>query len=347
MRILIADDNAFYRRALTAMMKEWGFAVEAVTDGLAALQVLQSEDAPKLAVLDWMMSGMTGLEVCKQIRSREDPEPPYILMLTSKNEKTDLVKALENGADDFISKPFNPEELRARLRVGARTVGLQRSQTIVFTFARAVEAKSPFTLGHSDRVKNYCLAMADRLHLSPRDKEIVRTGALLHDIGKIRVPDAILNKPGRLSDEEFAIMKEHPAQGVYMVEPLDALADAIPLIRWHHERLDGSGYPDGLRGDEIPLLVRLLSVADCLDALTSARPYRAALPLGESLDILYKDARAGKLEPRLVDSAAEILRDLPSGRTTVSPSSVSEIPSVPVSLTAPFAINQHLTGDRS
>ncbi len=310
MRILVADDNPFYREALAAILKDWGYDVKTVGDGEAALRELQGEAAPRLAILDWMMPRMDGLEVCRRIRRGEDPEPPYILMLTAQNDKKDLVTALEAGADDFIGKPFDYDELRARIRVGVRTVGLQRSQTIVFTLARASEARSPYTHGHSDRVRTFALAMAEHFDVCARDMEILRKGALLHDIGKIGMPDAILNKPGPLTDEEYAVVKQHPVQGVQIVAPLEALADIIPLIRSHHERLDGSGYPDGLRGEEIPFLVRLLSVADCLDALTSARPYRAAMPLRRALDILQHDADRGKLEPAVVRCIREIAPDL-------------------------------------
>jgi putative two-component system response regulator len=318
MRILVADDNLFYRQALGTILKEWGYQVTFANDGVEAMAVLERDDSPKLAIIDVMMPKIDGLEVCRRVRTQETPEPPYLVILTAQHSKKDIVKALESGADDFIAKPFDHEELKARIRVGARTVGLQRSQTIVFTFARAVEAKSPFTQGHSDRVKTYCLAMADRLKLSAKDKEILRTGALLHDIGKISVPDAILNKPGALTEAEFAVMKQHPSQGVQIVEPLESLAEVIPLIRWHHERLDGSGYPDGLKADQIPFLVQLLSVADCLDALTSARPYRAALPLVEVVHILRRDVCKGKMDSALVDCVAAVGDDLGIGRRAES-----------------------------
>src|SRR5260370_860259 len=153
---------------------------------------------------------------------------------------------------------------------------------------------------------NYAVALAQGLNLSSDQMETLRKGALVHDIGKICVPDAILNKPGSLTDEEYDIMKLHPMQGVKIVEPLDSLKDVIPLIRSHHERLDGSGYPDGLRGEEIPLLVRVLSVADCYDAMSSRRPYRGPLSHAECSRILRADAMAGKLDSALVECFMEI-----------------------------------------
>jgi putative two-component system response regulator len=305
-KLLLADDNHFYRLALETTLKEWGYQVISVSDGVAALQLLRADDAPKIAILDWMMPRLDGLEVCRQLRALQRPEPTYVIMLTARGGKQNIVAALENGADDFITKPFDREELRARLNVGRRIVELQTSETVIYTFARAVEAKSPFTHGHSDRVAGYSLALAERVGLSKDDRQLLRRGALLHDLGKISIPDAILNKTGPLTDAEYEVIKQHPMQGVKMVEALQSLADAIPMIRWHHERLDGSGYPDGLRGDAIPPLVRLLSITDSYDAMASARPYRSGLPHEECLRRLRSDAERGRLDGDLVEAFSDL-----------------------------------------
>lgn len=307
MKLLLADDNHFYRLALEATLREWGYEVVSVSDGAAALEHLRGDDAPKMAILDWMMPRADGLEVCRQVRALHRPEPTYVIMLTARGGKHNIVAALEEGADDFITKPFDREELQARLQVGRRIVELQTSETVVYAFARAVEAKSPFTHGHSDRVAGFALALGDRAGLTKADLQLLRKGALLHDIGKISIPDAILNKPGALTDAEYELIKQHPAQGVKMVEALQSLADAIPMIRWHHERLDGSGYPDGLRGDDIPPLVRMLSIADGYDAMVSARPYRPGLPNEECLRRLRADADRGALDAGLVELFCEVM----------------------------------------
>jgi putative two-component system response regulator len=312
MRILIADDNAFYLCALAADLRALGYEVVTASDGATAWHILQQENAPKVAILDWVMPKMDGLEVCRRVRALQRPEPPYIIMLTSKEGKDNIVAALESGADDYLNKPFDRQELQARVRVGARIVGLQTSQTIVYAFARAVEAKSPYTQGHADRVTTYALALAESVGIPADERERLRRGGLLHDIGKICIPDAILNKPGRLTDEETAIIREHPAQGVRIIETLESLRDVIPLIRWHHERIDGRGYPDGLAGDQIPLLVRILSVADVYDALASERPYRAALPLTKCLDILRAEAAGGGLDPALVARFSQVVAAMPA-----------------------------------
>jgi putative two-component system response regulator len=240
------------------------------------------------------------------LRELPSREPTYVIMLTSKNGTEAAIAALEGGADDYIEKPFERELLRARLRVGRRIVGLQTSETIVYSFARSVEAKSPYTRGHSERVSRYVLALAAHMNLNAGDRDVLRRGAVLHDIGKICVPDHILNKPGPLTPEEFATISEHPLQGVKMIESLDSVKDVIPLVRSHHERIDGKGYPDKLKGDEIPLLVRILSVADVYDALSSDRPYRPGLAHAECATILRRNAAEGGLDAKLVEAFCKL-----------------------------------------
>jgi putative two-component system response regulator len=177
---------------------------------------------------------------------------------------------------------------------------LDSAESVVFALARAIEAKSRYTHGHSGRVTRYALSLAERLGFGATEIEVLCRGAVLHDIGKISTPDIILDKPGRLTSEEFEVVKRHPAEGARIVEPLRSAQDVIPLIRWHHERMDGNGYPDGLMGDAIPLLVRVLSVADVYDALASDRPYRPAIPHGQCRKVMEKDAVQGGLDPALV-----------------------------------------------
>lgn len=306
MKVLLADDNNFYRCALRATLTEWGYETIAVGDGEAAWAVLEGPNPPKLAILDWMMPRADGLEVCRRLRAVPRPEPTYVIMLTSREGKANVVAALEGGADDFITKPFDREELAARLRVGRRVVSLQTSETVIYSFAQAVDGKSPYTRGHSDRVRRVSLVFAAHLGLSAADTDLLRRGASLHDIGKIAVPDAVLNKPGRLTDDEYAVIKQHPEQGVRMVAGIEAVRDVLPLIRSHHERADGRGYPDRLAGKDIPFLVKALSVADVYDALSSDRPYRAALSRDACLEVLRKDAAGGGLDVHLVEQFCAI-----------------------------------------
>lgn len=309
MRILVADDNHFYRVALKGMLADWGYEVIEAKDGNLAWDILKQPEAPKLAILDWMMPGLSGPELCKRLRALNHPEPTYVIILTNLDGKENSLKALHAGADDFIHKPFDREQLQARLAVGRRIVNLQTSQTVVYSLARAVEAKSPYTKGHADRVTHYALGLAASLGLSEADLNILRHGGILHDLGKISIPDAILNKPGPLTREEFDVIKRHPELGVEILQPLHSLKDMLPLVRWHHERMDGNGYPDKLKADQIPRLVRILSVADHYDALNCERPYRPAIPHHQCLDIMKKDAAEGGLEAELVARFA----NLPAG----------------------------------
>lgn len=326
MKILIADDNHFYRCALKATLAEWGYEVIAVADGEAAWGVLDGPNPPKLAIVDWMMPRADGLEVCRRLRRTPRPEPTYVIVLTSREGKGNVVAALESGADDFVSKPFDREELAARLRVGRRIVELQTCETVIYSFAQAVDGKSPYTRGHSDRVTQIALVLAEHLKLPAADTELLRRGASLHDIGKIAVPDVILDKPGPLTAEEFEVIKRHPEHGARMVEGIGALREVVPLIRWHHERCDGRGYPDGLTANEIPPLVRVLSVADVYDALTSDRSYRAALSRADCLALLRKDAEGGGLDPELVERFCTI----PADRVAPPVVPVPRVPPPPV-----------------
>lgn len=306
MKVLIADDNHFYRCALQATLVEWGYEVIAVADGEAAWAVLDGPCPPKLAILDWVMPKADGLEVCRRLRRVPRPEPTYAIVLTSREGKENAVTALESGADDFVTKPFDRDELAARLRVGRRIVDLQTCETVIYTFAQAVDGKSPYTRGHSDRVKRVALALAEHLKLQPADAETLRRGASLHDIGKIAIPDAVLDKPGPLTGDEYEVIKRHPEHGARMIEGIAALRKVVPLVRWHHERGDGRGYPDGLTSKQIPLLVRVLSVADVYDALSSDRPYRRGLPHDDCLAVLRRDAAGGGLDVELVEQFCAI-----------------------------------------
>jgi putative two-component system response regulator len=227
-----------------------------------------------------------------------------VVFLTGNAEADARVRAWGLDADDFLSKPFQSVEVAARckalLRVKDLVDELDSAQAVVFSLARAIEAKSYHTQGHSERVTANALVIADQLMLSEADKAILLRGATLHDIGKISIPDEILNKPGSLTTDEIAVVRQHPMAGVRIVEPLRSVRDAIPIIRWHHERMDGGGYPDGLQGDAIPLLVRIVAVADVFDALSSSRPYRAAIPFGDCLEMLKKMAKTGGLDSEIV-----------------------------------------------
>jgi putative two-component system response regulator len=253
-------------------------------------------------ILDVDMPRVGGFEVCRRLKSNQGTRLLPVLVLTAAADAR--LRAWDLGADEFLTKPFQAPEVAARCRSLLRQKDLvdarDSAESVVFSLARAIEAKSSYTHGHSDRVTRYALMLAGRLGLGGVDVDVLRRGGALHDIGKISTPDAILDKPGRLTPEEYAVVKRHPADGARIVEPLRSARDVLPLIRWHHERMDGKGYPDGLPGDAIPLLVRVLSVADVYDALASERPYRTAMPHDQCREVMTTDADRGGLDPELV-----------------------------------------------
>ena len=301
--VLVVDDDHSVAQVLEHLLTAEGYAVSLARDGREALDAV-ADCPPDLILLDLDMPRLGGYEVCRTVKQDSATRLTPVVILTGRNESEARLRAWELGADDFLTKPFQTVEVLARCRSLLRVKGLvdelDSAQSVLFALARTLEAKSRYTHGHTERVTAYALALAAQVGLPEGEREVLRRGAALHDIGKIAVPDAILDKPGRLTAEEYEVIKRHPAEGVRIVEPLRSLRDTIPLVRWHHERLDGKGYPDGLYGGAIPLLARILAVADVYDALSSERPYRPALPPAECLRLLRESAAGGGLDPELV-----------------------------------------------
>ncbi len=310
-RVLVVDDNPSIALLLRQVLAAEGYEVSVARDGLEAIAHV-GQKVPDLILLDLDLPYLSGDEVCRRLKNSPATRLIPIVIVTAQSEFQNKLDAWEYGADDFLTKPFHLVEVTARCRSLLRIKRLveerDSAESVVFALARAVEAKSPFTHGHSERVLQYSLALAGALDLPAEDHDILHKGALLHDIGKISIPDAILNKPGPLTPEEFSIIKEHTAAGAHIVEPLQSVRDAMPLIRWHHERLDGKGYPDGLRGDAISQVVRILAVADVYDSLSSDRPYRRRIPHETSLEMLRDNALGGGLDLELVALFTELVR---------------------------------------
>ncbi|MFN4260474.1 MAG: HD-GYP domain-containing protein [Gemmataceae bacterium] len=308
--VLVVDDHRTNALLLKQILLGEGHHVAIAHDGIEALRQLESR-RPDLILLDLDMPKLDGYEVCRRIKKDSHTSLIPIIIITAQTAFEAKMRAWELGADDFITKPFQCLELVARCRSLLRIKRLvderDTAEAVVFAFARAVEAKSPYTHGHSERVAAFALALAQRVGLRDKECETLRMGALLHDIGKISIPDAILDKPDVLTSSEFAIMKQHTIEGTRIVEPLCSVRDAVPMIRWHHERMDGGGYPDGLFASAIPLPVRILAVADVFDSLSSQRPYRGAIPCQQCLQILQRDAATGGLDPELVAIFGEVL----------------------------------------
>lgn len=310
--VLVVDDDPTIAQFLARLLAADGHQVSVARSGPDALARVAAH-RPDLVLLDLGLPGMSGLDVCRRLKGDPDTRLIPVLVLTGEDPAGHRVGAWEAGADEYLTKPARAADVTARarslLRLKAAQDELDSAQATLAAFARAVEAKCPSTLGHTERTTGLAVRLAVRVGLPAAERELVRRGALLHDIGKISIPDAVLNKPGRLTPEEFAAVKRHPLEGVRIVEPLRSLRATLPMIRWHHERANGSGYPDGLTGNAIPLTARLLAVADVYDALASDRPYRPAMSHADSVRVMRADAAGGGLDRELVEVLAVELRE--------------------------------------
>jgi len=289
-RILIVDDDEIALEALHHMLTRAGYEVVTRINGVEALEELQAGEC-RLVVTDWNMPEMDGLELCRQIRAQEFPGYVYVILLTSRDGKDDTLQGLSAGADDFVTKPFEPPELLARVRIGERILSLETRDVAIFAMAKLAESRDPETGEHLERMRTYSRIIAEYLaHDDEFDEPIsedyprlIYLTSPLHDIGKVGIPDCVLLKPGRLSDSEFEIMKTHTTIGA---ATLDAAVRQYPGVAYlhlarnialaHHERFNGSGYPRGLVGRDIPLCGRIVALADVYDALTSKRVYKQA-----------------------------------------------------------------------
>jgi putative two-component system response regulator len=313
--VLVADDDAANRDLLSGMLSGEGYNVVCVGDGDQALRAVHN-DSIDLALLDVMMPGKTGMSTCLAIKSQPETRLIPVVLVTGLTSTDDRIQGIMCGADDFLSKPVNKQELLARVRSLLRlkefTDELENAETVLFSLALSIEAKDRYTEGHCERLSKYSVAMAERLGLPDELRVALRRAGIVHDIGKIGVSEHILTKPGPLTEEEWKIMKQHPVMGERICAPLKSFRHVLPVIRHHHEKLDGSGYPDGLKGDQIPLTARILQIADVFDALTTERPYRTALPPQQALDLIRDEVIRGWWDGSLVhEFEAVILGSMP------------------------------------
>ena len=291
--VLVVDDAAANRELIKACLNEVECEVRTADDGVSALAAIE-ESRPDLVLLDVQMPGMDGFEVCHRIKRQDGGALLPVVMITALDQTNDRVRALTSGADDFMTKPVDRIELVARVRSALKLKrvydSLDSAEHVIFALAAAVEAKDPFTEAHTERVARTARRVGERMGLSDDDLDALYRGGIIHDIGKIGVPDNILLKPGRLDPEEQTRMHLHPVIGESIVAPLRTSSDLLAMIRHHHERFDGRGYPDRLAGDQIPLLARILSVCDAYDALTNDRPYRLRQSHDAALAVLRRGA---------------------------------------------------------
>lgn len=307
--ILIVDSVELNRRLLRATFKTAPYRFLEASRPSEALEILGREKID-LVVLELMLPEMNGFDLCRRLKSERRTQLIPILILTSVHGTENEVAGMSSGADEFLSKPFHPAVVRARVRAMLRNKAaidsLEEAEAILFTLAQTVEQRDHYTGGHCQRLATYGLTMGLALGLSRPELLALHRGAYLHDIGKISIPDAILFKEGDLDCDEWSLMRLHTVRGEEICRPMKSLAPVLPIIRHHHERWDGSGYPDGLKGDQIPLLARILQVVDIYDALTTARPYKVANTHEDSLEVLQSEADRGWRDPELISLFREV-----------------------------------------
>ena len=315
MRVLIVDDDRVSRALVRAVVDDEGhFAIEADSAEEAIPTIAAGE--VDVVITDWQMAGMSGPELATYVRAAALDRYVYVILLTANNNPESLITGLNSGADDFVTKPFNLEELAVRLRVAQRVTALETRDLTIFSLAKLAESRDPETGAHLERVRNYCKLIATAMARNPRFSLVVTPSFIrlmyltspLHDIGKVGIPDAVLLKPGRLDEREYAIMKQHAQIGadtlgdaLKMYPNAEFLRMARDIALTHHEQWDGSGYPNSLRGEEIPLAGRIMAVADVYDALRSRRVYKPAHEHHVARDIIL-NARGTHFDPCVIDA---------------------------------------------
>ena len=314
--ILVADDQASNRELLEELLTAEGFKVASVANGAAALEQLAI--APiDLVLLDVMMPQLTGFQVCERIKSNPDTYLIPVILITALSGKQDRIEGIRSGADDFLTRPVDRTELLARVRsllkLKLRTDELERAESVLFSLARSIEGKDPYTHGHCERLGEYSARLGEQVNLPEEQLVALRRAGIVHDVGKVAIPDAILLKPGGLTPEEWTIIRQHSVIGERICAPLKSFRLVLPIIRHHHEKLDGSGYPDGLRGDEIPVTARVLQIVDVYDALTTERPYKKAFSIAEALETMKQEVSKGWWDPHIFDQFERLVRSGTSG----------------------------------
>ena len=305
-RILVVDDEPPVRVLLRRFLERSGYAVSEVGTGEAALERIR-RDPPDLVFLDLQLPDRSGHSILEAIRAEPATRLLPVVMLTGLATSEQKVRAYELGVTDFLAKPFAPDELLPRVRSLVLLKHFadehEHAESMIATLARTIDARDPYTAGHSARVARYAELVARRMNFDETPILELRRGALFHDLGKIAVPDAVLMKPGPLTADERRIIQRHPVVGGELLEPMKTMAKSLPIVRHHHERLDGSGYPDGLSGVDLPLAIRIVTVADIFDALTTKRVYRDALSRETTYEIFEDEVRRGWWD-------GEVLREL-------------------------------------
>ena len=309
-KILVVDDHPSSRMTAVALLSVEGYDVLEAENGQAALDCVVEAD-PDLILLDVMMPGMDGYEICRHLKQQEHTRLIPIVFVTALNDRRARLRGIEVGGDDFLSKPFDQLELSARVKSLIRqkrlNEDLDHAGKVLFSIARTVESRDPNTGDHCERLVILGKAFGEFLKLSRIEVRDLMWGGYLHDIGKVGIPDAVLLKTGQFTPEEWQVMQQHVLIGEQICQPLRTMRGVIPIIRHHHEKWDGSGYPDGLTGNEIPFLAQVFQFIDIYDALTHERPYKPAFSPHESLDIMYQETAKGWRSSELMQKFSEFI----------------------------------------
>ncbi|HUR36755.1 MAG TPA: HD domain-containing phosphohydrolase [Terriglobales bacterium] len=304
-RVLVADDERENRELLSDMLDAEGHSVVTANDGRHCLEMFARE-RPDIVLLDVHMPAPDGFAVCRLIKSDPDTRLIPVVMVTGHAQSDDRMRGIDAGADDFLIKPIDRSQLLARVRslLGLKffTDELERTEAVLFALAQSIEGKDPYTAGHCDRLSTLSAMLGEAIGLPSEQLTALRRGGIVHDIGKVAVPDSILLKPGRLDADEMCTMRQHPVAGEEICRPLKSFRHVLPIIRHHHEKMNGSGYPDGLRGQQIPLTSRIMAIIDVFDALTTERPYKRALTTGEALSVMEEEVTKGWWDPELFET---------------------------------------------
>ena len=307
--ILLVDVASASRDSWKSFLQSHNYEVFTADDGESALrECLQLQ--PDLVLLYDALPDVDAFEVCRRMKGNPLNHELPIVLIKSSPQPVDVARGKEAGAAEFWGTCSSLAEALSRVQslLRLKTYIDEQAKSVMLSLARSIEARHPLMNGHSERMVNYATQLGRSLDLPEEDLQELRIACLLHDVGKVAVPDEILLKPGSLNAEETEIVRQHPAIGESICAPLKSLRRILPVIRHHHERMDGSGYPDGLCGHEIPLMARILQIADIYDALITDRPYRGALSSEDALKILNREAGYGWLDDSLVRKFSQICR---------------------------------------
>lgn len=313
-RVLIVDDEAVHRTLCRRILREPEYSAREARSGAEALELLREQEFD-LVLIDKRMPDIDGDEVCRLVRGQMQRSLLPIIMITGSCSQEDLVSSLQAGATDFIRKPYRPTELQARARAAANykrlTDQLDSAESMLFALARMVEARDEGTGDHCGRLMHMAGVFGTHLDLRADELTALQRGAVLHDIGKLCIPDSILLKRGPLTETDWIVMRQHTVIGERLVSAMPSMRLTAPIIRSHHERWDGSGYPDGLRGEEIPRLARIFQVLDTYDALASARPYKPAFERAKVIEIMRQELSKGWRDPVIAGAFLDIVNSRP------------------------------------